>query len=64
MAAKLSKSSSKELARQNEKNKLQRMYLLNEPAFKKYKEELDSERYLTSLDRELKKILGEKNSIV
>lgn len=60
MAAKLSKSSSKELARQNEKNKLQRMYLLNEPAFKKYKEELDSERYLTSLDRELKKILGEK----
>lgn len=36
---------------------LQKMYLLNEPAFERVKYEIDNEKYLTTLDRDLKKIL-------
>lgn len=33
------------------------MYLLNEPAFERIKYEIDNEKYLTTLDRDLKKLL-------
>lgn len=38
-------------------NTLQKMYLLTEPAFKKVKQEIDNEKYLSSLDKELKNVL-------
>lgn len=39
-------------------NKLRRMFLLTEPAFKKYKEQIDNDKHLTALDREMKKNNG------
>lgn len=44
----------------NEQNRLQKMYILNEPAFQKVKREIDNEEYLSSMDKELKKILYNK----
>lgn len=38
-------------------NALQKMYLLTEPAFKKVKQQIDSEKYLSLLDKELKNVL-------
>lgn len=39
------------------KNALQKMYLLSEPAFRKMKEDLDAEKFLDTLDKQLKSIL-------
>lgn len=39
------------------REKLRRMFLLTEPAFKKVKQELDNEKYLSVLEKEMKKIM-------
>lgn len=46
---------------QNQKNALRKMYLLTEPAFKRIKEKIDGEKYLSDLDKQLKTILYDKN---
>lgn len=40
-----------------EKDALQKMFLLTEPAFKSIKEHFDSEQFLSNLDKDLKKVL-------
>lgn len=50
----------KHLKASNQPNQLQKMYLLTEPAFRRYKQEVDEEKYLSSLDREMKKVLRQK----
>lgn len=39
---------------------LQKIFLLNEPTFNKVKEELDNEKYLSELDKQLKLVLNDK----
>lgn len=39
---------------------LRKMFLLTEPAFKKYKEEIGDERYISNLDKEMKNVLRSK----
>lgn len=41
----------------NKQHGLRRMFLLNESAFQNVKHEIDNEKYLSSMDRDLKKIL-------
>lgn len=45
-------------------NKLRQMFLLTEPAFKKYKEQLDNDKYLSLLDKEMKKIMSDRKTPV
>lgn len=40
---------------------LHKMYLLSEPAFKHVKDEIDNQKYLNDLDKELKKVLYNKH---
>lgn len=60
MAPTQSKNYYKQLGELESKNRLRRMYLLNEPAFKKYQEELDQETHLSDLDKEVRKVLRSK----
>lgn len=46
--------------KQIEKDTLERMYLLSEPAFKRMKENIDAEKHLSNFDKELKTILYNK----
>lgn len=41
---------------------LQKMYIFNEPAFRKVQHEIDNEKYLSELDQELKKVLYDRKS--
>lgn len=43
-------------------NQLRKMFLLSEPAFKKYKEDLENEKYLSILDKEMKSILNDRKT--
>lgn len=41
-------------------NELRKMFLLNEPAYKKLRDQLENEKYLSDMDKSLKKVLYDK----
>lgn len=41
---------------------LQKMFLLTEPAFKKYKQEQDNEKFMNNMDKDMKRILYDKKA--
>lgn len=43
-------------------NGLQKMYIFNEPAFRKVRHEIDNEKYLSDLDKELKQVLYDRKT--
>lgn len=57
---KIRESSAFRHKQQTEKDALQKMFLVTEPAFKKMKENLDAEKHLGDLDKQLRTILFDK----